>query len=189
MDFLANGRAGLLTVAEYTGLGETEVGYTELQEGRLVLSPNPDVQHNYIAGELAARLSTQLPEHLCVIHSLDVDLELAAADEPGFSRRPDLVIFERAARGRVKDEGGLVRASEVLVVVVSPGSRRTDYVIKHGEYADAGIPRYWIVDLAALVSLVDCHLADDFGYQDARAVTGEFVTTEPCPITLRLEDL
>ncbi len=29
------------------------------------------------------------------------------------------------------------------------GSQRTDRVIKHGEYADAGIPHYWLVDLDA----------------------------------------
>ena len=111
--------------------------------------------------------------------------------EPGFSRRPDLMIIERAARERVKAEGGLLRASEVLVVVeiVSPGSRRTDYVIKRGEYADAGIPHYWIVDITTPVSLVDCHLAGEFGYQEAPAVVAEFVTTEPCPITVHVDEL
>ena len=49
---------------------------------------------------------------------------------------------------------------------MSPGSHRTDHVIKRGEYADAGIPHYWIVDLDNPVTLIDCHPAAEFGYQD-----------------------
>ncbi|HWO67357.1 MAG TPA: Uma2 family endonuclease [Umezawaea sp.] len=188
---LPNGISHLLTVAEYSRLGETESGYTELQEGRLVMSPSPALEHNSASLELAIQLRAQLPDELMVIQDIDVDLELVPPGEPGFSRRPDLTIIERAARERVKAEGGLLRASEVLVVVeiVSPGSRRTDYVIKRGEYADAGIPHYWIVDITTPVSLVDCHLAGEFGYQEAPAVVAEFVTTEPCPITVHVDEL
>lgn len=85
-----------------------------------------------------------------MIPDVDVDLELAPANAPGFSRRPDLVVAQRGARSRVRRSGGILRASElaVIVEVVSPSSRRTDYVTKRGEYADAGIPYYWIVDIA-----------------------------------------
>jgi Uma2 family endonuclease len=155
------------------------------------MSPSPALEHNSASLELAIQLRAQLPDELMVIQDIDVDLELVPPGEPGFSRRPDLTIIERAARERVKAEGGLLRASEVLVVVeiVSPGSRRTDYVIKRGEYADAGIPHYWIVDITTPVSLVDCHLAGEFGYQEAPAVVAEFVTTEPCPITVHVDEL
>ncbi|MGH3885988.1 MAG: Uma2 family endonuclease, partial [Pseudonocardiaceae bacterium] len=95
------------------------------------------------------------------------------------------------ARRRVRDEGGLIRAAEVLVVVeiVSPGSRRTDHVAKRSEYADAGIPHYWIVDLDESVSLLDCHLAEGFGYQDGGSIIGVFTTTEPFPVRLQLDQL
>jgi Uma2 family endonuclease len=181
----------LLTVAEYAELGETESGYTELLEGRLLMSPSPVPDHNVAAAELLVQLRPQLPEQLEVIPDVDVDLQLAAPDQPGFSRRPDLVIGSRAARARVRTEGGLIRAGEVLIVVevVSPGSRRTDYITKRGEYADAGIPHYWIVDLDKPVSLVDCHLPEGFGYQDGGSITDVFTTTEPFPIRLRLDRL
>lgn len=85
----------------------------------------------------------------------------------------------------------MFRANEVLVVVeiVSPGSKRTDYVTKHDEYADAGIPFSWIVDLGDPVSLVACHQAGELGYQDAPAVTGVFATTEPFPAKIELTAL
>ena len=47
----------LLTIEEYAALGETEVGYTELVEGRVVTSPNPDATHNLAAFSLAGQLA------------------------------------------------------------------------------------------------------------------------------------
>jgi Uma2 family endonuclease len=126
-----------------------------------------------------------------VIPDVDVDLELAHPDHPGFSRRPDLMVVQQGARRRVHNEGGMIRAAEVLVVIeiVSPGSRRTDHVAKRSEYADAGIPHYWIVDLDEPVSLLDCHLAAGFGYQDGGSITGVFTTTEPFGVRLQLGKL
>lgn len=179
----------LLTIAEYAQLGEAEAGYTELVEGRLVLSPGPTPDHNLASAELYHQLRPQLPDHLLVLQEVDVDLELAPAEQPGFSRRPDLVVVRREAKSRLRAEGGLVRASEVVVVVevVTPDSRRTDAVVKLGEYADARIPHYWMVDIGKPVSLVTCDLADQAAYRSAPAVTGAFATTEPARVALLLD--
>ncbi|MET1073112.1 MAG: Uma2 family endonuclease [Umezawaea sp.] len=181
----------LLTVAEYAALGEVESGYTELLEGRLLLSPGPTPDHNLASGELYHRLRPQLPDDLAVVQSVDVDLELAPPGQPGFSRRPDLVVVHRWATRRTRAEGGPFRASEVVVAIeiVLPDSRRTDSVDKRGEYADAGIPHYWMVDIADPVTLVACHLADGQGYRALPAVTGVFALTAPFPLRLGLDRL
>ena len=181
----------LLTVAEYLALGETEHGYDELVEGRVVMSPGPAPDHNQAAFRAAAQLQPQLPPDLEVLLDLDVNLELAPPDAPGFTRRPDLLVVRRSARDRVRREGGIIRAGEVVVVAefVSPGSRRTDHVAKRADYADAGIPYYWIVDLDEPVSLVACHQAGELGYVDGGGVTGVFTTTEPFPVRLDLDAL
>lgn len=182
------GQDRLMTVEEYAALGETKSGYTELIEGRIMKSPGPAPRHNIALGELFIQLRGQVPAHLRVIQDVDVDLGLVAADQPGFSRRPDLVIVESESVDRVERDGGMLRASEVVVVIeiVSPGSRRIDYKDKHGEYADAGIPHYWIVDLIEPISVVACHLAGALGYQNAPDVTGVFATREPFPVELDL---
>lgn len=181
----------LLTVEEYLALGETEPGYDELVEGRVVMSPSPMPDHNRGGYRMAVTLESQLPPQLEVLLDLDVNLELAPPDAPGFVRRPDLIVVGKEARQRVRLERGAIRASEVLVVVefLSPGSRRTDGIIKRGEYADAGIPHYWIVDLNEPVSLLAFHLAGDFGYADAGWVTGTFSTTAPFSVELDLDAL
>jgi Uma2 family endonuclease len=181
----------LLTIAEYAALGEQETGYAELLEGRLLMSPGPTPDHNLASAELYHQLRPQLPDQLVVVQDVAVDLELGPAHLPGFSRRPDLVVALREARQRVRAEGGLFRASEVLVVVeiVTPDSWRTDTVAKFGEYSDAGIPHYWIVDITKQVSLVACHLPGEFGYQEAPAVTGGFRAAHPFPVELDLDRL
>jgi Uma2 family endonuclease len=83
------------------------------------------------------------------------------------------------------------RAADVVlaVEVLSPGSRRLDRVLKRAEYADAGIPHHWIVDLDEPASLIACHLAGEFGYVEDGAVTGVFRTTEPFPVEINLDAL
>ncbi|UOZ08056.1 Uma2 family endonuclease [Amycolatopsis sp. WQ 127309] len=181
----------LLTIEEYAALGETDSGFTELVEGRVVMSPSPIPDHNDALLELAQQVIPQLPDHLKVLLDTDVDLGLAPRGRPGHSRRPDLMVVERTALIRVRKMRGMLRAEEVAVVVeiVSPGSRRTDYQVKHDEYADAGIPHYWIVDITEPVSLVACHQAGEFGYMDAAAVTGTFATDVPFPVKLDLDAL
>lgn len=181
----------LLTVAGYAELGETESGYTELVEGRLLMSPSPGPDHNHASLELAVQLRSQAPAHVEVIQDVDVDLGLVGPDKPGFSRRPDLVVAPRGARQRVRAEGGLLRASEMLLVIeiVSPGSRRTDYVTKRGEYADAGIPHYWVVDIDPPMSLLAGHLAGELGYRDSGETTGIFEAAEPFAVRVALTEL
>ena len=155
------------------------------------MSPSPVPDHNVASGELREQLRPQLPEDPEVIQEVDINLELGPPGGPGFSRRPDLVVVQASARKRVRESSGMIRAAEVVVVIeiVSPGSRRTDHVVKRGEYADAGIPYYWIVDLDEPVSLIDCHLAEGFGYQDGGGTAGCFATSLPFPARVELDQL
>ncbi|WP_206785183.1 Uma2 family endonuclease [Amycolatopsis sp. MtRt-6] len=177
----------LLTIEEYAALGGTAVGFTELMEGRVVTCPWSGRRHDLAVCLLAAALERQLPAGFAFVVANDLDLGLSPDGGPGFARRPDLLVLERAAL----DSGdGLLRAADVVLVVevVAPGSRRTDYQVKHDEYADAGIPHYWIVDLGERVSVVECR-AGDSGYVDAAAVSGTFVTEVPFPVRLDLDAL
>ena len=181
----------LLTIADYLELGEDEHGRTELQEGSLVMSPSPTPDHNLASRRLANALERWAPPDLEVNQDMDVDLQLAPADGPGTVRRPDVIVVRRSARERVRAEGGVTRADEIVVAVeiVSPGSGRMDNVMKRTEYADAGIPHYWIVDLEEPVSLVACELHGDFGYRDREALTDLFTAAEPFDVTIDLAGL
>lgn len=191
LDELEDGFVHLLTIGEYAALGETEHGYTELIEGRLIMSPSPVPDHNNAGFELGVTLRPHLPDGFEVQLDVDVDLQLAPIDEPGSSRRPDLIVVMADGRKRVRAEGGMYRASEVLLVVeiVSPSSKRTDHVHKRNDYADAGIPNYWIVDIDEPISLTACRLTEQFGYQDDQVTTGVFRTDVPFPVEVDLSRL
>ncbi|MFI6101828.1 Uma2 family endonuclease [Lentzea sp. NPDC051213] len=181
--------ARLRTVSEYLDLGEIEWGYTELHEGKVLLSPNGSAAHQIASAELGFQLRSQLPADFHVIPRIDIDLELVPSSAPGFSRRPDLVVVPKAAVTRTSRVGGVIRAAEVMLVVevVAPDSRRTDYNVKRDEYADAGIPFYWIVDVTVpeQVSLTALRLTES-RYQEAPAVAGAL---EPFSLKIRVDQL
>jgi Uma2 family endonuclease len=181
----------LLTIAGYAALPEDDQRRWELLEGNLLMSPSPTPRHMIAVAQLYGIVETQSPPGLRAVPDVDLDLQLAPADQPGTSRRPDLVVVSEAELHRVESEGGLLRAAAAALVVeiVWPGSRRTDNLVKRGEYADAGIPFYWIIDAEVPISLVACHLAGTFGYQDSGSVTGISESVEPFPVRIDLDAL
>ena len=179
-----------LTVEQYAALPEDSDAKYELQEGSVVMSPRPTRRHQLFIGRLFAELDRQAPPHLSVAPDVDVDLGLAGSGGPGFVRAPDLIVSTAEEAARVDREGGFHRAAEVVlaVEVLSPGSRRTDSVIKLGEYAEAGIPHYWIVDLEDEVSLRVLRLADG-AYVQTGVFAGAVDLIEPFGVRLDLAPL
>ncbi|MFI5780986.1 Uma2 family endonuclease [Nocardia sp. NPDC051570] len=180
-----------LTIADYAALDEDDRARWELVEGNLVMSPSLSPRHARVSKRLLIQLDPQIPAGYELLDDIDVDLQLAPVDDPGSARRPDLFVVDSAEFDRVDKVGGILRASSVLLAIeiVSKGSRRTDYVTKRGEYADAGIPHYWIVDLNEPVSLLACHLAGEMGYVDNGEHTGVFITNAPFDMRLDLDAL
>jgi Uma2 family endonuclease len=181
----------MLTIADFAALPEDGRHRWELQEGALVMSPSPTARHMQAAGWLLMQLHPQVWPSLRAIIDVDIDLGLVPPDRPGHARRPDLIVVEAGTMGRAEDEGRLIRADEVRLVVeiVSPGSVRMDNVIKRGEYADAGIGHYWIIDLDPPVTLLACHLAGELGYVDDGAITGTHKATDPFTAAIQLDEL
>lgn len=170
----------LMTLDEWMALPEDNTYQYELQEGVLLVSPRPASRHQQAAYRLARQLDDQLPSGWDFL--LDVEV-VVRSEYPPIVRVPDLVVTQVGA-----GERRLV-ASDVLLAVeiISPGSRNVDLHLKPCEYAEAGIPHYWIVDLdPPAPSITVCHLGTpEIGYVEAPAVTGELVTT--APFSLRID--
>jgi Uma2 family endonuclease len=172
----------LLSAAEFTALPEDNSRRYELEEGVLIVTPRPSAPHQRTIYRLIPKLNEQLPTEWEALGEVEVIVE---DGELGTVRIPDVVVTQADFLG------AQVPAADVLIAVeiISPGSRRTDTVTKPVEYAEAGIPHYWVIDLEPPVSLTAYHLAGDFGYQEAPAVTGEFVTAAPFPLRVDLAAL
>ncbi len=176
-----------LTVEQYAALPEDSDAKYELQEGSIVMSPQPTVMHQRFISLLFGELNRQVPQHLIPAPDVDVDLGLAEPGRPGFVRAPDLLVTTRDDAARVRREGGFLRAAEVVLVVevLAPGSRRTDSVVKLGEYAEAGIPHYWIVDLEEQPSVRALVLTDGI-YAQVGLFAGAVKLTQPFPVRFDL---
>lgn len=123
----------------------------EIVDGALVVSPTPDLRHDYVEAMLRRLLDAAAQPAYLVTSSAGIDL--------GTSYRiPDLKVLTIDSAGK---EAALAQPSDVLlaVEVVSPGSVTTDRVTKPAQYAAAGIPAYWRVETRPSVSLTAYELA------------------------------
>jgi Uncharacterized protein conserved in cyanobacteria len=117
----------------------------EIVDGALVVSPSPNVDHDFITWSLRDAIQPFQPTGYYVAGPLNLDLH------PSY-RIPDLCIIPRSLVGQGRL---LVNPHEMLLAVeiVSPSSRTTDRITKPAEYATAGIPGYWRVEMDPDVTL------------------------------------
>lgn len=171
-----------MTLEEYFALDGDEFRRTELQEGTLLMSPSPTDRHQFASLKLAMQLTEQIPPEWLTLQAVDVVLQAGAR---ATVRQPDLFVT------RDDSMPGRHAAADVVLAVeiISPGSRKLDLGRKVEEYADAGIPHYWVVDLdPPAPSITVFHLGAD-GYVEGPALTGHLITTAPCDLTIDIPSL
>ena len=151
----------------------------ELLDGALLVSPPPELMHQYVGFRLAALLSGQLPPDLAVVTAPGVYYDSRTY------RIPDVVVFRRSALSRPRPH---LRPADVVIAVelMSPGNERTDR-LKPAEYAAAGVPHFWRVELEAPV--VVTHTLDGAVYRETGRFSGVVELAEPAPLRVRVADL
>jgi Uma2 family endonuclease len=173
-----------LKLDEFVALPEDNTLRYELQEGVLVTSPLAPRKHQLAAQRLARQVDDELPAEWEIVRDMEA---VVRSDDPAIVRVPDLVVT------RVGGPETRLAAIDVLlaVEVISPVSRNVDTRLKPFEYAEAGIPHYWLVDLdPPAPSITVFHLASrDFGYVESPAVVGELVTSAPLPLRIDIPAL
>jgi Uma2 family endonuclease len=110
---------------------------------------------------------------------------------PSGVRKPDVFVVPRdVARTAISGKVRAYYASDLLLVaeVISPrsGSEQVDRVRKVGEYARAGIPAYWIVDLEPEVKITILTLHDGEYILGAETRAGHQLTTSQ-PFTISFD--
>lgn len=170
----------LLTLEEFAALPEDNSRRYELEEGILVVSPRPTKPHQRVI----VRLAQVLNEQMSPKWEAFTELEVVVVDRnPGTVRVPDVVVAPPDGQGAQEAAADVLIAAEVI----SPWSRRKDTLVKPMEYAEAGIPYYWVIDLDPPASLTAYILVD--GHYQAQTVTAEFVTVDPFPLRIDIPEL
>jgi len=169
-----------MSLEQWRALGEDTSTRSELQEGVLIVSPRPRLIHQKALTKLSACLLAQAPPGFTAVAEPDVVLD---SRTPATVRVPDVVVIGE------NDHEAMLTASDVLLAVeiLSPGTRRVDLVLKRFEYAEAGIPNYWIVDLEGTPRLEALTLVD--GSYVGEWVTGVHTSDVPFAVTVDLDAL
>ena len=114
----------------------------ELIDGEEYVSPAPKTRHQRIVGRLFLRLGRFVEQHqLGEAFVAPVDLILSETDVV----QPD-VLFIAADRSAIIEEHAVTAAPDLVVEVLSEGSRRHDEIRKRKLYERYGVQEYRIVD-------------------------------------------
>jgi len=176
-----------LTPAEWEALPESNEFRLEVAEGMLVMAAKPHGRHQVATGRLFAAMDVALPRELMAVPDVEVLLESA----PLTIRAPDLAVVPTSVYDL---DPPRYSAADVLLTVeiLSDGTRRVDRVLTFSEYADAGIPQYWIVDLGPTTVLTAYLLVDgayelvgEFRDEAGLTVAGSSVTLDLAALTAR----
>jgi Uma2 family endonuclease len=145
---------GYWTEADYFALPETK-RIVELWDGELIIMPAPDTTHQDIVTILAALLYTFItPTKIGKVFVSPIAVRLGE----GRIREPDVIFVKQENRARIIPRY-VDGPPDWVAEVISPGSRATDSKDKLRQYAEAGIPEYWLIDPEA--GTVDVYVLSD----------------------------
>ncbi len=188
--------SGNLTARMWQAMPESLSSRLEVVDGRAMLLGSQTRDHQGAACVLGVELRSHA-RAFAQASGRPVDAlygyDLRLRTDPLHHRRPDVIVY-RQCPGR-----GLPTPSDtlLLVEVVSPSSRVIDTVHKSAEYADAGVPHYWIVETrdGAISAIAWYALPKSAAYYELRARwtpadTPEGVwTDEPFPVRIAWDEL
>jgi Uma2 family endonuclease len=129
---------GEWTEEEYLALPDER--RVELSDGCPEILPLPTEHHQLILAYLFRALDDWVrARKLGIVLTSGIPVRLLT----GKMREPVVVYMAAGNAGRRK--GKYWEGADLAVEIVSPDDPRRDVVIKHDEYARAGVPEYWIV--------------------------------------------
>jgi Uma2 family endonuclease len=131
---------GLWTEEQYIRLSEQTNRLLEFTDGVLEVLPMPTSKHQLIIGFLYRLLYPLMEQRGGVVTFAALPLQL----RPGKYREPDILLLLDRADPRFQDSFWL--GADLVMEVVSPRDPNRDTRAKRRDYAEAGIPEYWIVN-------------------------------------------
>lgn len=114
----------------------------ELIDGDHYVTPSPNLRHQAISGRLQHWIANYLDVHpVGQVWAAPLDCVLSKFDVV----EPDL-IYVSNERASILTKQNIQGAPDLAVEILSPGTRKTDEVVKRRAYERFGIGEYWVVD-------------------------------------------
>ena len=155
------------TYSDLVALPEDQLRH-ELIDGEHFVTPSPAIPHQVILWNLTEVLGPYLrasPIGAALTGPVDVKLS------PCTVLVPDLVYFTAERFARVVSEKHATAAPDLVVEILSPGTRRRDKGRKRAVYDREGVAEYWLVDPEARSVTVLRRPRADAGLTDIAVLT------------------
>lgn len=138
---MALAKENAYTIADIYALPDGE--RAELIDGQLYMMSPPTRKHQ----QISMSLSYMIKDHILKNNG---DCEVYTAPFAVFLNQDDTTYVEPdisviCDKDKL-DENGCNGAPDWIIEIVSPGSKRMDYMVKLFKYRSAGVKEYWIVD-------------------------------------------
>jgi Uma2 family endonuclease len=150
----------------------------EIIEGEHYVTPSPTTKHQRTVTRLTVALGRYLEQHVLgelFVAPFDVvlsDLDVVEPDLLYISRERASVLTGQHVRG----------APDLVLEILSPGTRKTDEVTKRKLYERCGVAEYWVVDPELDAIKIYRRVDDAFGgATEVTAEREEAVTTPLLP--------
>ncbi|MFG0284136.1 MAG: Uma2 family endonuclease [Phycisphaerales bacterium JB039] len=134
------GHAGLrMSAADFFAIGETSE-CLQLVDGVVLMSPRPTPLHQTILRLVLRQIERYLDDHPGAACFPEVDWEL----RPDTVYSPDIACY---APGRIGDiPARLTTAPDLIIEILSPGTKAFDLTTKKDDYETCGVGEYWTID-------------------------------------------
>jgi Uma2 family endonuclease len=132
-----------VSLEEYLALPETTLPH-ELVEGELRVTAAPSPWHQTVLNRIARALEDFVEaRNLGLIYRAPVDVLLDP--RMPLALQPDIVYIRRERTGIIRER--IEGAPDLVVEILSPGTRDYDRTERSARYAAAGVTEYWLADL------------------------------------------
>jgi Uma2 family endonuclease len=132
------------TYQDLLSLPESPTRRHEILDGKLYVTAAPRVNHQRVVFDLGIMVRALAQEHgLGEVFVGPVTVHVH--DEMVFE--PDLVFVGSDRMQIVDPEGDIHGAPDLVIEVLSPGTRSYDRNLKRKHYMDSGVPQLWLVDI------------------------------------------
>ena len=133
-----------MTADEFLELPDDGYNY-ELIDGVVVMSPSPNPQHQRITMEIATQIALFLRNHAVGEVLPEIDVHIGQGPTGGdLVYKPELIFVRSERLPAMRDK--IIGGPDLVVEVVSRGSRRMDSETKKNDYERFGVREYWLID-------------------------------------------
>jgi Uma2 family endonuclease len=130
-----------LTIEDYESFPDDGLRH-EIIDGEHYVTPSPNTRHQAISRNLTILLGLFLREQpLGRVYHAPFDVYLSRFDV----LEPDLLFVSNAGKAVITDKN-TQGPPDLVIEILSPGTRKRDERIKRDRYALFGVREYWIVD-------------------------------------------